>query len=131
MYDLKDNKKEFVSKISGTWYFDLTTWTFNTDGTGGINFPASGKNEAKYREFEYNLYYTEGNLGFVDITFLDDNLEYSLTLIIEEDGSLTFENTPIVLKRTFDLTNCPLTEKKVKDIYKFLTGDIFSDWLED
>lgn len=142
IYDLVQYKKNeqsvFREKVKGVWYWDLTKWTFNDDGTGEVFFPGnpgSKKEELrkdKTRKFKYTLYFIDKNEYLMDFQWGDDPSSYMISLYFDEDGNVSLgDNSDLLLKRVFDINNCPFTQKKIKDIYSIITGDIFSQWLDD
>lgn len=134
VYDIinmgKLEKSILIDDIKGTWYFDLTTWTFETDGTGNLNIPAVGPGKEVNRKFKYDVNNTmQYNTILLTLEFLDDGTESGFFVKKNPNGSLTFVDSQIKLTRTFDIGNCPMTKEIIENNYKVLSGDIINEWL--
>lgn len=135
IYDLYNKehmeKRTIMERLKGLWYFDMTEWTFNDDGTGVLYIPKIGPGKEKKRKFTYDVFATKTyDTIYLTITFPDDGTEAGFYVKRNgEDGSMSFENSKIVLKRNFDMNNCPLTKEIVQNNLDVLSGNFFDDWL--
>lgn len=133
LYDLvadsESKKQALMSRLSGNWYFDLTIWTFNNDGTGVLYIPKVGNGKEQNRKFKYTV--DDGgydDIMFIDIKFLDNGKKYEYEAVLNKNGSMVLDDS-IKLTRTFEIDNCPLTEKMIENNLKVITGDLVDEML--
>lgn len=117
-------------KFLGNWYFDVTTWTFNEDGTGFIDIPALVDQPAAKRTFSYTVTCDGADMM---VTFQwDDTDETYFYTTFNPDGSMSLEAAgrieTINLTRTFDVDNCPISKEIIQNGIAVLTGSIFEDF---
>jgi len=106
------------NRFIGTWYWDVTTWTFNQDGTGVIDVPAHGGHPADQREFTFFVIDPldrEESDAVISLEFehYDGVYVYHATFGPQSGGSVTLrgrpDRDPLLLTRWFDLNNTPVT----------------------
>jgi hypothetical protein len=118
-------------KILGNWYFDVLTWTFNEDGTGVIDIPELGEQPATKREFSYSVSGDATNI-FMTMDWSDSDTSY-FWLTVNDSSSIILQGASdtdaIKLTRTFDASNCPVTEKIVSNAMAVFSGSIVSEIL--
>ena len=132
--DREDKEAALREKFLGNWYFDVLVWTFNEDGTGYLDIPELGDQPATKREFTYEVFDDPADPTYLCLVMDWDNGSTSYYYpTFETDGSMTLEfiddSEPIRLTRTFDISNCPISEEIISNGIGVLSGSIFSDLL--
>ena len=115
-----------IRKFIGTWYFDVTTWTFNQDGTGVIDIPEIFGNPEEQMHFTYtvmeHMYGKDANIAFTfpDGTTLFSGAEFGN----RSGGSVILDGfaEDLLFTREFDMNNAPYTTQAMKDGYSIVTG---------
>lgn len=122
-------------RFLGTWYYDVTTFTFNDDGTGIWDIPEVGNQPAEQREFSYSVNDNGGNGGYWILTIDWDVSDYWLLFPeFNADGSMSLmgaSQSEAIMKwtRNFDPDNCPITAQIISTGIGVFSGSIFSDML--
>lgn len=116
-----------MRQFLGTWYFDLTTWTFNEDGTGIFDIPEVGGQPATKREFTYSV------TGDTTETMLTINWSDTSDTVFFwpkiNGGSSIMLNDAVKLTRQFDPNNCPVSMQIIQNGIGVFSGSMFYDIL--
>lgn len=123
--NIQAQKAAYMHRFLGTWYFDLTIWTFNDDGTGVWDIPKWGDQPAVQREFSYSSSDT-----VLEIEWADTEQTTFFWPEINNDGSIML-NDKVKLTRYFDATNCPISTEILSNAYNAVTGQTIYDILGD
>lgn len=110
----------------GMWYFDITTWTFNEDGTGLLDIPEVANQPAEQREFTYSA--TEGGDDLLLAIDWADGGTAFFSAKMNGDGSITLGDD-LKLTRLFDMSNCPISTQMIQTGLDVFTGRMFYDML--
>lgn len=121
--NIEAQKAAYRRRFLGTWYFDLTVWTFNNDGTGVWDIPEWGDQPAVKREFSYSA-----SDKMLEIEWSDTKQTAYFWPKINDDGSIML-NDNVKLTRYFDANNCPVSTEILSNVYDVMTGQMFSDFL--
>ena len=121
--NIEAQKAAYRRQFLGTWYFDLTVWTFNNDGTGVWDIPEWGDQPAVRREFSYSA-----SENVLEIEWADTEQTVFFWPKINDDGSIML-NDNVKLTRYFDADNCPVTTEILSNVYDVMTGQMFYDFL--
>ena len=118
-------------RFLGSWFFDVTTWTFNEDRTGVVDIPKVGDGTAEQWEFTYrvseHMFGLDANIWF---TFSDGlSIFTGAEFGNRSGGSIYFDTLEMTLTRNFDLTNTPITSQMVSDAMSVITGQFVEDLL--
>ena len=133
--NIQAQENALMRKFFGCWYFDLLIWTFNEDGSGVIDIPELAGQPASTRKFTYSVSLVEGDHADMMITMeWQDSETTSYFLVTEnEDSSLVLKgiggSDTIRLTRTFESSNCPITQAIIAQEVSVLTGSIVYDIL--
>lgn len=129
--DIQNQTEAQRRLLLGTWYFDVLTWTFRSDGSGVIDIPKLGEQPATQQEFSYSVT-INGPTIMVTFDWADGRISYFFPTF-HPDGSMTLETSggaePITMTRTFDPSNCPISEEIIANGIGVWTGSIFSEIL--
>lgn len=134
--DSKAKQEVLLRKFLGTWYYDVLTWTFNEDGTGIIDIPEIGEHPASTKEFTYTISGNANDPTYLCLIIDWDDYETSYYYpTFNADGSMLLKgigsSDPIKFTRTFDITNCPISEAIIKGIYNVISGSFIYDFLPE
>lgn len=124
--DIQAKEASLRRKFLGTWYFDITTWSFNEDGTGLLDIPEVANQPASQREFTYSAA-ENGDNFILTIDWADGGTAFFLTKM-NDDGSITLGDD-LKLTRQFDAANCPLSTQMIQTGLDVFTGRMFYDML--
>ena len=108
--NIEGQKAAYRRQFLGTWYFDLTVWTFNNDGTGVWDIPEWGDQPAVKREFSYSA-----SENVLEIEWSDTKQTAYLWPKINDDGSIML-NDNVKLTRYFDANNCPVSTEILSNV---------------
>lgn len=129
--DMQNQTEAQRRLLLGTWYYDVLTWTFRSDGTGTIDIPELGDQPATQQEFSYSVTINDSTV-MVTFDWTDGRTSYFFPTF-HPNGSMTLETSggsdPITLTRTFDPNNCPISEEIIANGIGVWTGSIFSEIL--
>ena len=125
--DIQAKEASLRRKFLGTWYFDITTWTFNEDGTGVLDIPDVANQPAEQREFTYSVTETAGDWLLLNIDWEGQGSAF-YEAKTSKDGSITLGDD-LKLTRQFDATNCPLSTQMIQTGLDVFTGRMFYDML--
>lgn len=124
--DIQAQEVSLRRKFLGMWYFDITAWTFNEDGTGILDIPDVANQPASRREFTYSATENGGNF-MLTIDWADGGTAFFLTKM-NDDGSITLGDD-LKLTRQFDMNNCPISTQMIQTGLDVFTGRMFYDML--
>lgn len=121
--NIEAQKAAYRRQFLGTWYFDITIWTFNNDGTGVWDIPEWGDQPAVKREFSYSA-----SENVLEIEWADTEQTLFFWPKTNDDGSIML-NDNVKLTRYFDADNCPVSTEILSNVYDVMTGQMFYDFL--
>jgi ubiquitin len=111
-----------MRRLLGTWYFDVTTWTFNEDGTGIIDIPAVGGPASQIPFKILGISETSTDMDafiWFDMEGIPEEIHLFAEFGNRSGGSVTLHGVlgvePFILTRTFDISNMPSTGQLMRD----------------
>jgi len=125
--DIQAKEASLRRKVLGTWYFDITTWTFNEDGTGLLDIPEVANQPGEQRKYTYSATETAGDEWMLDIDWEGKGSAFFLAKT-NKDGSITLGDD-LKLTRQFDMDNCPISTQMIQTGLDVFTGRMFYDML--
>lgn len=133
--DYEADEAQRRRKFIGSWYYDVSTFTFSDDGTGVWDIPEVGDQPAEKRKYTYSV---DDNYGVDDYLCLtidwEDSSYWMLFPTFNADGSISLKSVgqsePVMTwTRTFDPNNCPITMQIISTGLGVFSGSIFNNLL--